>query len=69
MRYSTPTTCDAGEVQVLIMGLFWTASPKRAVSLVEDIVKRGYRPVAAKSQCFTFMDEHLLEQGAGNARL
>jgi FkbM family methyltransferase len=57
------------KVQVLIMGLFWTASPKRALSLVDDIVKRGYRPVAAKSQSFTFMDEDLLEQGAGNDQL
>ena len=49
------------KVQVLIMGLFWTASPKRALSLVEEIVKRGYRPVAVKSQSFTFIDESLLK--------
>jgi FkbM family methyltransferase len=48
------------EVQVLIMSLFWTASPKRALRLIDSIIKQGYRPVASKGQSFTFIDERLI---------
>jgi FkbM family methyltransferase len=56
------------EVKVLIMGLFWTTSPRRALSLVDAIVKLGYRPVASKSQSFTFLNEGMLQPRAGSSQ-
>lgn len=49
------------ELQVKVLGirLFHTASPRRALGLISDIVARGYFPVAHVGSAFTFVRDDL----------